>query len=165
MHELQDIGERLVELRPNVLATMPLTEDLRDAVMLAQRIASSREGRRRQLQYIGRLMRTLDAQPIREALERIADPGRQDAALQHAVERWRERLLAEPSALDDWFARHGEDPELVRLLEQARVEQPSAQAPGARRGRAYRELFRRIRAALEPPGVGAGGSRDQDIDP
>ncbi len=160
MHELQDVGEALVALPAHRLAGIPMPEQLRDAVMLAQRIASSREGRRRQLQYIGRLMRTIDTQPIREALARAAEPGREDAALLHAVERWRERLLAEPAALDAWQAEHGADEELVRLVEAARAEPRTPGTPGARKGRAYRDLFRRLRGALAPRDVHADASTD-----
>ncbi len=151
MLALQTLGARLVELTPSALASVPLSDDLRTAVQLCRRI-TAREGRRRQLQYIGRLMRDIDPEPVQRALDRIDAPGREDAALLHATERWRERLLGDPSALAEWRARlpgpadPAADAELVRLLAAAAAEHAQA-----RHGRAYRELFRHLRAALERP--------------
>ncbi|MGR5488270.1 ribosome biogenesis factor YjgA, partial [Vibrio alfacsensis] len=67
MEELQKLGEELVGLKPAVLDKFPLSEDLREAVADAQRFKN--EARRRQLQYIGKLMRTEDPEPIQAALD------------------------------------------------------------------------------------------------
>ncbi|OGA03038.1 MAG: hypothetical protein A3I00_06390, partial [Betaproteobacteria bacterium RIFCSPLOWO2_02_FULL_64_12] len=103
MHELQVLGERLVELHPEQLAHLALPEDLRDAVLEAGRIPG-REARRRHLQYIGRLMRGVDPAPIRDGLEILDGRSREQVARQHAIERWRGRLLAEDGALQEFAA-------------------------------------------------------------
>ena len=103
MHALQDLGEALVDLEPRQLASLltdvALPERLRDAVLQARGI-NARGGRKRQLQYIGRLMRDVDPAPISRWLDALAHGRALDAAQQHALERWRERLLEEPDALD-----------------------------------------------------------------
>ena len=91
MHELQALGERLVELSSAQLAQVDMPDDLRDAVLEARRI-TGREGRRRQLQYIGRLMRDIDPAPIRAKLDEWHGQSREATAQMHAIERWRERL-------------------------------------------------------------------------
>src|SRR5262245_15608324 len=98
MTALQDIGEQLVALDAGRLAQIELPEILQDAILAAQRIRDF-EGRRRQLQYIGRLMREVDPAPICAKLEQWRGSARQHIAQQHAVESWRERLLADPDAL------------------------------------------------------------------
>lgn len=104
MTALQELGERIVALPAQALPQVPMDESLREAVMLARRI-TAHEGRRRQIQYIGKLMRGVDAAPIEAALEAIAQPAREDTALLHAAERWRTRLIEEPAALDQWLAQ------------------------------------------------------------
>lgn len=97
-HALQALGAQLVALNGNQLAQVPLPETLREAVEAAQRVRSH-EGRRRQLQYIGKLMRNVDAEPIRAKIEGWQSVAIEQTARLHALERWRERLLAEPDAL------------------------------------------------------------------
>ena len=144
MHALQSLGVKLVALPSHQLAELALPEALREAIELAQRI-TSREGRRRQLQYIGKLMRKFDAGPLQQAFERLGDVDRQATALLHAAEHWRQRLLTEPAALALWMQRHtGTDAQaLALLLEQARTELAAGKP-----GRYGRELFRMLRAGL-----------------
>lgn len=151
MHALQDLGETLVELQPAVLRTLDLPEDLLEAIALAQRI-HSREGRRRQLQLIGKLMRRIDPAPIRDALAKDGSRHREEVALMHSAEHWRERLLREAAALQDLAQRHPlDDPAHWRgLIDGARAEQGSGQP-----GRRYRELYRALHALLG--GAPAGG--------
>ena len=141
MHELQALGAALVELSAEQLATMRLPADLLAAALEAQRI-TAHEGRRRQIQYIGRLMRELDAEPIREQLALWHGLARGNATRQHAIERWRERLLADDDALTE-FARErpGADLQALRaLIRNARKEALDGRPP-----RAFRELFRALR--------------------
>lgn len=140
-HVLQRLGAELVALRPEQLDAMELEPLLREAIALAQRI-TAREGRRRQLQYIGRLMREVDADAIRAALHEQSAGQHREVALARAAEGWRTRILTEPDGLRAFCARHDDaDPaSLASLAEKARDA-------GASRG-ASRALFRKVLATL-----------------
>lgn len=145
MHALQALGARLVGVAADRLAEMDLPEHLREAVIEAQRI-SSREARRRQLQYIGRLMREVDPAPIRAKFEEWEGRSAAHTALHRLAETWRERLLAEEDALAA-FARAVPAADLGALgalVREARRERAAGQPP-----RRYRELFRLVRGLLE----------------
>ncbi len=141
MHELQELGERLVELNPGQLAEMALPEALRDAVEQARRI-TRREARRRQLQYIGRLMRSVDPEQIREKLQAWDGLSTERTARLHRIERWRERLLEDDAAVGALASAHpGIDTQRLRaLVRNARQEQGAGRPP-----RSFRELFRVLR--------------------
>jgi ribosome-associated protein len=144
MHERQDIGEELVALSEARLTELGLPERLLDAVLAAKRIA--RFGAlRRQLQYVGRLMRDVDAEAIARRLDEWKGRSRQETAHLHALERWRERLLASDEALEDLARAYpGCDLQRVRaLVRNARGEQARAAAPAS-----YRELFRELRSII-----------------
>jgi ribosome-associated protein len=145
MHALQSLGERLVDLSAEQLERMDLPEALHDAVMAAGRIRS-REGRRRQLQYIGRLMRDAETEAIAERLALLQGESEAAKAEFHAIERWRARLLADDAALTDWLATHpGSDAQLLRqLIRNARRETMEGKPP-----RASRALFRLLREARQ----------------
>ncbi len=144
MLALQDLGVQLVELNEQQLASMQLPEELLDAVMEARRL-TKHEARRRQMQYIGRLMRDLDAAPIRERLEQWKGQGRAHTAQLHAIERWREELLAGDPALARFLDQHpdADSQKLRTLIRNARREQSAALPP-----KSYRELFRILRETL-----------------
>lgn len=116
---LQALGERLVGLKPSQLARVPLGDELREAVEVAQRIRA-RGGLRRQLQLIGKLMRAADAAAIAAALADLETVRRADTDRLHELEEWRTRLLAGgPAALDALAVEHpqvdrGAVAELVR---------------------------------------------------
>jgi ribosome-associated protein len=146
MHALQDLGEALVALDAGRLAELAaeagLPERLVEAVAQARTITAW-GGRKRQLQFIGKLMREVDPEPIRRRLDAWAHGHREDAARQHALERWRERLLAEPAALDALAAEHPrlDRPRFRALIAKARDERAQGAPPHA-----YRELFRELKA-------------------
>lgn len=94
MIALQKLGETLVDLPAAQLATIPLEPILADAIDAA-RSYTSHGAIRRQLQYIGRLMRDIDSQPIQVALEKLQSKNKQGIAQLHQVERWRDKLIAE----------------------------------------------------------------------
>jgi ribosome-associated protein len=151
MHELQSLGERLVGLNSEQLAAIALPENLRDAVEQAKRF-TRREARRRQLQYIGRLMRMVDPEPIREKLKVWDGVSTEHTARQHGIERWRERLLDEEGALGELAKTHpGIDTQRLRaLVRNAREDRVAGRPP-----RSYRELFRALREIIgdgEPEG-------------
>ena len=149
-HELQALGEALAELPPDRLGALDLDEPLRDA-LLEWRRTRSHEGRRRQMQYIGRLMRGVDVTPLRDAVAAAQLGTARDALALHEAERWRDELIANDDAATHWLAAHpGADAQRLRsLVRNARLEGAPA-ASGARRGRAYRELFRFIRDEENP---------------
>ncbi|HVQ61690.1 MAG TPA: ribosome biogenesis factor YjgA [Burkholderiales bacterium] len=141
MHELQTLGTRLVELNSEQLAAIGLPERLRDAIEFARR-TTKHEARRRQMQYIGRLMRSVDPGPIREKLKIWDGVSAQHTAEQHRVERWRDRLLEDDSSVDELVRAHPaiDARHLRALARKARDERASGAPP-----RAYRELFRALR--------------------
>src|ERR1700704_6058856 len=98
MHELQALGERLIGLNSEQLATIALPENLHEAVEQARRI-TKHEARRRQLQYIGRLMRNVDPEPIREKLKVWDGVSIEETVRLHRIERWREKLLEDDGGL------------------------------------------------------------------
>lgn len=143
-HALQVLGAQLIDLRDDALVRLPLSEELIDAVRLARSIRAH-EGRRRQVQLIGKLMRRADSEAIRVAL---ADEGRQHrvaTAVMHAAESWRERILADDRVLENWLAEFPDSRSSVEpLVPRARGELAAGTA-----GRAFRDLYRRLRENLE----------------
>jgi ribosome-associated protein len=142
---LQDLGAALVALSDERLSSLDLPEFLCDAVVAARAI-TSHEARRRQLQYIGKLMRKVDAEPIRVRLEEWKAPSLADAVRFKRAEAWRERLLADDQAL---AALQHEYPaadraRLAGLIEEARRERLGNHPP-----KNYRALFQALRALLE----------------
>src|SRR5689334_15037309 len=156
-HELQALGEALADLPAERLEALPLGEPLRDALREWAR-TRSHEGRRRQLQYIGKLMRGVDVEPIRAAIASARLGPARDALALHEAERWREELLAHDEAATRWLGAHpGADAQRLRsLVRSARLEAASAthdadaSSGASRHGRAYRELFRFIRDQETP---------------
>jgi len=144
MHALQALGETLVGLRDDQLSRLDLPETLHEAIMQARSI-SARGALRRQLQYVGRLMRDADADQIRDRLQSVQAGTTRDVAILHRAERWRERLLAEDGALSEFVAAFpATDVQPLRtLLRNAKRETAAGRPP-----RAYRELFRNIRDIL-----------------
>jgi ribosome-associated protein len=146
MHALQDLGVALVELDPKRLdelaADTALPERLVEAIRDARSVTAW-GGRKRALQYVGKLMREVDPDPIRERLDAWAHGHDVDVARQKALEHWRERLLAEADALD---ALAVEYPQLDRtrlrsLIARSRDERAHGAPPHA-----FRELFRALKA-------------------
>jgi ribosome-associated protein len=148
MDALQELGEQLVELSPARLAELELPERLTEALDAARRI-TQREARRRQLQFIGRLMRDVDPVPIRDRIARWAEGPNAEKARVHAVERWRERLLSERGALDRLCAERpvADRDRLAALIDDARAEAAHAEPP-----RAYRELYRTLNRLFDAAG-------------
>jgi len=155
MHELQALGAALLELSEHQLETMDLPTELLEAVLAARSI-TRHEARRRQVQFIGRVMRDLDPAPIREQL--AVWQGRSQATTQqlHDIERWRERLLEDESALTEFAGSYGAASQLQPLracLREARRERLAAGSEGSRAGRHFRQLFRLLRDVMEETGA------------
>ena len=149
MHALQDMGEALIALDAKRLAALAEEADLParlvDAIREAQSITAW-GGRKRQLQYVGKLMRDVDPEPIRRRLDLWAHGHAIDASRQHALEQWRDRLVAEPEALDRLAATKPrlDRPRFRALIARARDERAHGRPPHA-----FRELFRELKA-LDP---------------
>lgn len=156
--ELQKLGEDLLTLRADLFERLELPESLASALAEVKRI-SNFEGRRRQMQYVGKLMRQLEPQAlqaVRDALAEQHSGSAQQTLALHAAEKWRDDLIASDDALQPWLQAHPDtDAQQLRaLIRQARKDgAPTAdevsrgQAP--RRGRAYREIFQIVRDHLE----------------
>lgn len=145
MHELQDVGAQLVALSAEQLARIEMPDTLREAIEDARRF-TRHEARRRQIQYIGRIMRDIDAAPIVDQLTALTAPSRRQTALFHVAERWRQELLAEDAAMDRFVKEFPEaDPHRIRaMVDEAREEKRAAQPP-----RRFRELFHLLSAIVQ----------------
>lgn len=153
--ELQELGKELLTLRADLLTRLDLPDKLAEALREARRITNF-EGKRRQMQFVGKLMRKLDpdmVQAVRDALtEQRSGSAREKLAL-HQAEQWRDQLLAQDSAQAEWIAHYpGTDIQQLRaLIRQARKDAPTennttvSQGLAPRKGRAYRELFALVR--------------------
>ncbi|MFN9449853.1 MAG: ribosome biogenesis factor YjgA [Rubrivivax sp.] len=149
--QLQKLGVELAAMPASRLAALNLPASLADALAELER-TRSHEGRRRQLQFVGKLMRQVDAQPLQEAVALWKLGGAVDALQLHEAELWRERLLADDNAFTDFAARFPlvDLQQLRALVRQARAQAKAEDLPGQapRQGRAFRELFRSLRAAM-----------------
>lgn len=145
-HALTELGRELVELPQSKLERIPLDDQLSEAVALARRI-SERGGRKRQIQYIGKLLRKSDADPIVAAMEQLKSEHLQENARLHRLERWRDRLIEEgDSALGELLAEHpdADRQHLRQLLRNAQREKQQNKPP-----KAARELFKYLRDSLQ----------------
>ena len=146
--DLQDLGWALVELPAADLDSMPLPEDVREAVMTGRRITSNGAKARHRL-FIGKLLRQIDTAPIHAALARRGEIDRQRINHDKAIEQWRDRLLSDDAAA--WTDLAGlVEPTVLQqirsLARQARAEKAASRPPAA-----ARQLFRRLREALPGP--------------
>jgi ribosome-associated protein len=142
MEELQALGEELVTLSPDRLKKIELSENLRDAVSAAQRLTRPDEARRRQMQYIGKLMRTVDVEPLRAALALLRGESASETAKLHRLERWRTELLADEKVLHEIATRYpAVDLQYLRSLRRAALKE-TEQSTAPRRSRAIFQLLK-----------------------
>ncbi|MGQ3001373.1 MAG: ribosome biogenesis factor YjgA [Hydrogenophaga sp.] len=171
---LQALGENLLTLRADLTQKLDLPEKLLDAVAEAKRITNF-EGRRRQMQFIGKLMRALDEDTI-AAVEAALDEQNKGSAKGtlslHLAEQWRDRLIADDDALTQWLQLDaGADVQHLRaLIRQARKDAQATQAqerPGeaVRHGKAYREIFQIVKATLNQGEDDDGAPTDEPDQP
>jgi ribosome-associated protein len=157
MHDLQELGKSLVALDVRRLAEFDLPERLADAIRDARTI-TRHEARRRQMQYIGRLMRDVDPAPIAETLARLDEMPRAEKLRFAALEAWRDRLLDDDAALAEYLAAHPQatafSAELATLVRTARAERAAGAPPHK-----YRLLFRRLKN-LDIAAAAASGAGD-----
>lgn len=170
MTVLQDLGERLVALSKEKLVQLPLPERLFDAVREAQRI-TAHEGRRRQLQYIGKLMRDAHVEPIHAMLAQWEGDSMEQIAAFHQLELWRDRLLADDEHLTALLNQFPQaDAQHLRALIRAGRKEQAANAallPGREPQRKhFRALFQEIKRLQAPSSAAqdGDGSDDDDLD-
>jgi ribosome-associated protein len=168
--ELQKLGEDLITLRADLLTRLGLTDKLRDAIVEVKRITNF-EGRRRQMQFIGKQMRLIDETGIYNIRAALAEQSngspRENYAL-HQAETWRDRLIAEDDAFGEWVTQYpGTDTQQLRaLIRQARKDaKPEVPGEAQRHGRAYRDIFQIARAQLlDDSGVTNAPQPESDAD-
>jgi ribosome-associated protein len=143
--EMQDIGAELVKLSAEQLARIDLPERLREAVTECRRL-TRHEAIRRQKQYIGKLMREIDAAPIAEQLASVHAPSQKQTALLHLAEKWRADMLADAEALERFVREfpHAEARELQVLVTKARAEAKTDKPP-----KFFRQLFHAVNGAIQ----------------
>jgi ribosome-associated protein len=156
--ELQKLGESLLNLRADLLTKLELPDKLLEAMAEAKRITNF-EGKRRQMQFVGKLMRQLDPAVLdaaRAALVEQHMPSARETALLHTAEQWRDRLIADDEAVAAWIKDfpQTDTQQLRALVRQARKDAIPAdkaavsQGLAPRQGRAYREVFQLVRELL-----------------
>ncbi|AIN18093.1 hypothetical protein CH54_2985 [Yersinia rochesterensis] len=142
---LKDLGTELVELGKNALEKIPLDEDLLAAVELAQKI--KKEGRRRQIQLIGKMLRARDVEPIQTALDKLKNRHNQQVSLFHKLELLRDRLVEEgddaiPTVLE--LYPEADRQQLRSLVRNAQKEKAANKLP-----KSFRQIFQYLRELAE----------------
>ncbi|WP_194713576.1 ribosome biogenesis factor YjgA [Noviherbaspirillum soli] len=165
MTALQKLGAELIAEPRERVKRVPMPEDVRDAILECQTI-KDHEGRRRQLQYVGKKMRTLEEEEvalIRKTIDSWKQPSRAETAAMHAMERRRDKLLADDGALTELRAQYPElDVQQMRtLIRNARREQAEQKPP-----KAYREIFQVLKqlqgGAAKPAETGQEDEGEDD---
>jgi ribosome-associated protein len=142
MEELQALGEELVALAADQVKRIDIPDDLRSAIVEAQRMTKHDEARRRQMQYIGKLMRSVDVEPIRAALALVRGESAGETAKLHRLERLRADFLADEKAVHEIAQRYpGVDLQHLRSLRRAALKEQEQNKPP----RSYRALFQRLK--------------------
>ncbi|OFZ70107.1 MAG: hypothetical protein A2Z01_03790 [Betaproteobacteria bacterium RBG_16_58_11] len=149
MTALQKLGATLVALKSSQIEQLNLPEALLDAVMEAKRLTKN-EAIRRQMQFIGRVMRSVDAAPIQAQIDAWNGVNDQETAKQHQLERWRDRLVEDDTALAEFIAQFPAcDAQPLRALIRNTRKERALNKPLAN----YRALFRMLREIMQsaPP--------------
>ncbi|OWW22980.1 ribosome biogenesis factor YjgA, partial [Noviherbaspirillum denitrificans] len=163
MTALQDLGEELVSQPKDRVMRVPMPEDVRDAILECQKI-KDHEGRRRQMQFVGKKMRTLEEDEI-AAIQTVIDSwkgaSKAETAAMHALERRREKLLADDKALTDLKAEFPEaDVQQLRtLIRNARKEQAESKPP-----KAYREIFQILKQLQQSKAKAPADEQNDDAE-
>lgn len=157
---LQDIGERLIRLNNTQLSQLDIPEKLMDAVREAKRLTAN-GAIRRQKQYIGKLMRNVDPEPIVAKFAEWDGTSREQAAKFHQLERWRDRLLADDKAISDLVLAHpGADVQRLRTLVRNAHKELAANRPP----KSSRELFKELRQLMLAEAAPAQDVESEDQD-
>jgi ribosome-associated protein len=146
-HDLQALGLQLAALSDDRLARTEMPDVLREAIA-SFRKTRSHEGRRRQMQYVGKLMRSADEAALREAVAEAELGSAKETLMLHDTERWRAELIADDDAMTRWLTDHPDcDTQQLRSLVRA-ARREAALPPEQRQPKSYRELFQFIKPHL-----------------
>jgi ribosome-associated protein len=154
--EKQALGEALLTLRADLMARLDLPDKLLEAIKEAKKITNF-EGRRRQMQFIGKLMRPLDADPIREAINEQLNGSAQLTLQLHLAEQWRDKLVLDDEALSAWLTEYpATDAQQLRaMIRQARKDfKPDKPGEAPRQGKSYREVFQLVKETMKKAAEG-----------
>jgi len=159
-NELQKLGEQLIDAPRDRVKRVEMPEDVKEAILTCQTI-TNHEGRRRQLQFVGKKMRTLDEEEvavIQRAIESWKGASKAETAALHALERRRDKLLADDNALTPLLEEHPElDVQQLRtLIRNARKEQAENKPP-----KAYREIFQILKDVTKKKTAPAADGDDE----
>jgi ribosome-associated protein len=172
---LQELGERLAQLSRERLKQLPMAEKLYDAIREAQRI-TAHEGRRRQMQYVGKLMRDAHIEPIQLMLAKWDGDSREEVAAFHQLEIWRDKLIDSDDHFTGFMNRYpAADAQHMRaMIRAARKEQavnatlPQGNEPQRKQFRALFQEIKRLQAEATgvkaEPGMNVNGDDDEDDD-
>ncbi len=150
MLALQKIGEQLFNESSDRIKRVPMPENLREAIFECQRI-KNHEGRRRQLQFIGKIMRSLNDETIgaiNQTMESWKGLSKADTVLMHALENQREKLLSQETALTEFLKKYPQADirQLRTLIRNAKKEKAENKPP-----KAYREIYRLLKQVMTQP--------------
>ncbi len=148
---LQKLGIQLLDLPAARLAKLDLPEKLFDAIAEAKRI-SNFEGKRRQMQYIGKLMRKVDAEPIYAAVVAAKKGSATETLMLHRAEKWRDDLIALDGTFEQWMREYPDTDtqhlrSLIRQAKKAIIPDAGA-GVGERQAKVYREIFQMVKTAM-----------------
>lgn len=146
MDELQKLGKDLIALPANEFSSIELPEELRKAILLAHTLKSN-EAKRRHLQYIGKLMRSVEVEPIKTAIVKIKYRHSEFSTQFHKVEKWRDRLIAEgDDALQEFIHAYpkADRQQLRQLIRNAQKDKNNEKNTGG-----AKELFRAIQKVMQ----------------
>jgi ribosome-associated protein len=145
MEEIQSLGEEIVlrATSADTLSSIPcLPENLRVAIREAQRMTRHDEARRRQMQYIGKLMRGIDVEPVRDALSKLKGDSAAETERLHRLEEWRRRMIEDEKAIDEFASLFpSTDIQRLRSLRRAAIRERALDKPPKN----FREIFRLLK--------------------
>ncbi len=154
MLDITALGEELVNLPIKKLAQIPLTENLAQAIEQARGMKAN-SAKKRQIQFIGKLMRKQDLTPITDALEAMKQKDLHHTHLHHQAENWRDKLIQDPSCGSEFIDSHPNCDrqafnQLLRAAarEQQRIEEAKQQSKKAIAPKETRKLFALIRDTI-----------------
>ena len=150
MHGLQKLGAALIALKPAQVAEIPMSDRLRAAIEESWRLTQN-EAKRRHMQYLGKLMRYEDEQQLQRAVDGFHAGSEENTRRLHIAERWREKLLADDSAVTEFMSEYprAEAQHLRNLIRNSRRDVAQEHNGGQRSGGHIRKLFRYIREQLD----------------
>ncbi|WP_448245400.1 ribosome biogenesis factor YjgA [Thalassotalea agariperforans] len=143
MHELQALGRKIVAMSKAQRAKLPLDDDMKDALVLADKIKNKHEAAKRHMQYIGKLLREADLEAIHLAMDAIANKHQQETIKFQQLEQLRDQLIAGNN--DDAEALLAESPNMERQKLRQLIRQAAKEVKAEKPGKSYRDLFQYIK--------------------